>query len=83
MTELEYGDGCEQCEYSPGAYYQHADDCYDEEDGGPNLCSGTGAHFEDCRGQWIPCPECSPTTTITRSDHAPETTSMFSGEDRR
>lgn len=52
------GVDCETCEYSPGAIYQHAPGCGDDEDGAPNLCSGTGVHFEDCNGRWIPCPEC-------------------------
>lgn len=51
---------CEMCEYSPGAIYQHATDCYDPEDDRPNLCSGTGAHYDDCRGNWVPCPACQP-----------------------
>ncbi len=49
---------CETCEYSPGAIYEHASDCYDEEDDTPNLCSGTGVHYDDCLGRWVPCPSC-------------------------
>ncbi len=51
---------CGTCEYSPGAIYEHASDCYDPEDDRPNLCSGTGVHYDDCRGQWVPCPDCQP-----------------------
>lgn len=59
---------CELCEYSPGAIYVHAEDCYDDEDGRPNLCSGTGVHETDCRGEWVPCPSCQ---EPERTDAAP------------
>lgn len=68
MSEvLVYGDGCEMCEYTPGAYYQHANDCGDDEDGTPNLCSGSGVHETDCRGEWLPCPGCSDVATYSRA----------------
>jgi hypothetical protein len=57
---LDEAPDCEMCEYSPGAIYVHAQDCYDEEDGSPNLCSGTGVYETDCRGSWVPCPACQP-----------------------
>ena len=63
---------CEVCEYSPGAIYQHAADCYDDEDDGPNLCSGSGVHETDCRGEWVPCPACSSDTTVPAAPLAGE-----------
>ena len=48
---VEYGPGCSQCEYTPGAYYDHARSCRSD------FCVGNGDEHS-CLGDWLPCPTC-------------------------
>lgn len=51
VWNIEYGPGCEQCEYTPGAYYQHEPSCDSD------FCVGNGDEHS-CNGAWLPCGAC-------------------------